>query len=564
MTTANQTPSSSEPSNTERSNTEPSYCEPSDERPDVDTAYRRERIRWRELGMRAVPTVGLTVLVPQQFSEWGERQRSGYLLQRRVFATEGAMVTFAYDTVQEKGRGVSEEDPWEIAASVISAAMALSRHGASRLVATAVEMCERLPRTAALLVAGWIGLQSAHLITDETRIVDDDKVDELDQFISERLAPTRRRTHAPRLGPLRKMLDKAIKRCDPVGAAARARQARSATDVRCEPIGDDQALITATVSGDVGMELMDRIEAMARTAASDDTRTFGQLRAAGLLALCRGWSCLPAEDGSHPSDPGAERASRRVVLHAYEVDGEVTLGGFGAVTQATASDLDRTLTRRVERVSDLADRNAFGALRYSPSDALRAFCRGRDGTCVFPGCQIDAGRCQLDHIVPFDHSDPARGGRTTSDDLGSLCGGHHRLKTAGIWAYYRDEDGSYVWLHGPDHPVRDPGTQIRVEPHGPLARYGRPHDPSAAERQRVAAESGQTGRSTGGAQTGVRGGRVRRPHLRERRVAERRRLRAHAMRDMRADKTTDVTDVTANVDGTSGSNSDEAYEPPPF
>ena len=44
-----------------------------------------------------------------------------------------------------------------------------------------------------------------------------------------------------------------------------------------------------------------------------------------------------------------------------------------------------------------------------------------------------AARCQLDHIVPFDHADPALGGWTTASNLECVCEFHHALKTAGLW-----------------------------------------------------------------------------------------------------------------------------------
>lgn len=535
--------------------------------PGVDAAYLLHRSAWRELGMKPVHLSGTTVVVPRRFVEWGRQQQAGYLAQRRVFAAEGEMVSFAFESVRLAERASGESDPWETAASVLSAAMALSRHAASRLVATAVELCERLPRTAALLAAGWIGLTSAHLIAGETRIVDDDKVDALDKMISEHLAPTRRRTHAPRLGPLRKMLGKAISACDPVGAAARARESRAQTEVHLDPIGNDMSVLNATVPVDVGVELMDRIEAMARTAADGDPRTIGQLRAAGLLALCRGWTSLPDPEGGLAGDPRAESTARRVVIHTYEVDGVVSVAGYGPVTDATAADLARTSVRRVEKISDLADRSRFSSIRYAPSEALRAFCRGRDGTCVFPGCQIAAERCDLDHIVPFDHNDPEHGGQTTSDNLGDLCRSHHGLKTEGIWSYYRGDDGSYVWVHGPNHPGRDPGTRIRVEPNGPLAQYGAPHDPESTARQRAAVDDGRTGsapRSTWKARQ--------HPHLRDRRRAERQRLRAAAWMGMETRETTGPGTVsscgevpTADATGRTGHVPETvAYEDPPF
>ena len=385
-------------------------------------------------------------------------------------------------------------------------------------------MTERLPRTAALLTTGWIGIRAAHTIAEETAMVADDLMPELDRRISEALAPTRRRTHPPRLGPLRKMLTKTVATCDPVGADARAREARRDQDVEMVPLPDDRALITAHLTAETAVEIADRIEAIARTASEDDPRSLGELRAAGLLALSRGWARLPDVDGEHPGDPEGQTATRRVTIYAYD-DGSpdnrgLTLAGYGPITRHTAEQLERSARRRIDSLADLADPDSDAARRYAPSEALSRFCRGRDGTCVFPGCQTTAEKTDLDHIIPFDHDNPDRGGHTTSDDLGCLCRFHHRLKTDGIWAYYRDIDGSYVWLHGPNHPEADPGTRITTVPGGPLASLAAPRHPESSRRQQEAAEAGRTGDGSPVSR--------RRPHLRHRRAAERSRLRAQA------------------------------------
>lgn len=480
-------------------------------------------------GFTTAATPGLDVFVPEVFAHWDPGQQRGYLAQRHVNAAEARTLTYAYECVRTADKHDRVRDPWETAASTIGASMALSRHGASRLVATAVELTERLPCTAALLIAGWIGILAAHTIAEETALVEDALMPELDRLISERLAPTRRRTHPPRLGPLRKMLTKTVAACDPVGADARAEQARRSQDVEMVPLRDDCALITATLAAESAMEIADRVDALARTAASDDPRSLGELRAAGLLALSRGWNCLPNHLGEHPSDPNALSAARQVIIHAYD-DGTtagsgVTLAGYGPVTGHTARHLDGDATHRSDSLAELADPTSDAARRYAPSDALVRFCRGRDGTCTFPGCQIAAESSDLDHIVPFNHEHPDEGGLTTSDDLGILCRFHHRLKTDGVWAYYRETDGTYVWIHGPHHPDRNADTRITVAPTGPLADHAAPQNPEASRRQRDAAEAGLTG---GDARNSTRS-RRRRPHLKHRRQTDRANLRARAV-----------------------------------
>lgn len=470
------------------------------------------------------------VLVPEAFRRWDPGQQRGYLAQRAINAAEGGTVVYAYACVRRATEHDEQRDPLDTAATMVGASMALSRRGAFRLVTTAVELIERLPRTAALLTTGWIGIHAAHAIAEETALVEDTLISELDQRICEGLAPTRRRTHPPRIGPLRKMLSKHVASCDPVGADARAQQTRRDQNVRMTPVSGDHARITATLTAVDALEIADRIEALVRTASADDSRTIGQLRAAGLLALSRGWTGLPEPDGNHPTDPAAQDAVRRVIIHSYD-DGDPDFRGlfltrYGPVTGYTADELQRMARRRLDALDTFADPDSESAHRYSPSEALSLFCRGRDGTCVFPGCQTPADKADLDHIIPFNHDAPDQGGRTTSDDLGSLCRTHHRLKTEGLWAYYRNKEGVYVWIHGPNHPDRDAGTRIMSVPSGPLAQFAAPRHPARSRLQQESAEAGRTGDGVAGARS--------RPHKRQRRDAERRYLRAQADQRLRA------------------------------
>lgn len=496
-------------------------------------------------GFTTCATPTLPVIVPEAFGDWDATQRAGYLARRHANAAEALTMGFAYTCLTTAGESDTERDPWHTAAAMIGAALGSSRHVAHRLITTAIELTERLPRTCALLVAGWIGLAAAHTIADETALVADEHIDALDTVIAAGLAPTRRRMHPPQSGPLRKMLTKMITACDPVAADARAEQARRNTDVEMTALRDDCAQVTAILTAEDALEVISRVDVLARTADADDPRTVGELRAAGLLALSRGWTCLPTPQGAHPSDTAAQPSARRIVLHAYTdsgpdgATGSLTLTGYGSVTNHTAAQLAAGATIRSHDLAHLADADTDAARRYRPSDAVALFCRGRDGTCVFPGCTTPAEKADLDHIIPFDHADPESGGHTTSDDLGCLCRTHHRLKTEGVWAYFRRSDGSYTWVHGPNHPTRDSATRLVTEPTGPLADHAPPVHPETSRRQQKAADNGRT---CGNGSTTPR----HRPHVRDRRNTEHRRLRDRA-RHRRTDTTQVVRPVGSPV-----------------
>ena len=97
----------------------------------------------------------------------------------------------------------------------------------------------------------------------------------------------------------------------------------------------------------------------------------------------------------------------------------------------------------VNPVIDLRER--LECLGYEPTGKIREHVIVRDGTCVFPWCGRNARRCDVDHIVPYDHDHPDQGGPTSTDNLAALCRRHHRLKTHGRWRYEMTDPGVFTW-----------------------------------------------------------------------------------------------------------------------
>ncbi|WP_146000565.1 HNH endonuclease signature motif containing protein [Brevibacterium ihuae] len=73
--------------------------------------------------------------------------------------------------------------------------------------------------------------------------------------------------------------------------------------------------------------------------------------------------------------------------------------------------------------------------------------------CTAPGCTRRAETSEADHIIPFDHTAPARGGRTDFDNLHPLCKQHHQMKTERTLRLHRTTDGLICWqfAHGITH-----------------------------------------------------------------------------------------------------------------
>ena len=104
------------------------------------------------------------------------------------------------------------------------------------------------------------------------------------------------------------------------------------------------------------------------------------------------------------------------------------------------------------------------AHRYRISAELARRIRLRDGTCRHPGCSVPADDCDIDHVRPFDHTNPNAGGPTTENNLMCLCRRHHRFKTFHSWHYHLAPDATLT-------VTTDTGHTITTAPTGPLARW---------------------------------------------------------------------------------------------
>ncbi len=103
---------------------------------------------------------------------------------------------------------------------------------------------------------------------------------------------------------------------------------------------------------------------------------------------------------------------------------------------------------------------------YTPTPEMRAFVAARDGVCVYPGCNVEATRCQLDHRIPFED-----GGPTTPANLHALCQHHHNIKTDKNAFYLPDPaTGEIVWLFAD-------GTYLVREPQGLIDDMVTPTNP---------------------------------------------------------------------------------------
>lgn len=84
--------------------------------------------------------------------------------------------------------------------------------------------------------------------------------------------------------------------------------------------------------------------------------------------------------------------------------------------------------------------------------------------CTVPGCSRRAEKSEIDHVIPFFHLNPLKGGLTRFGNLHPLCKKHHALKTAGRLRVTMPKSGEldYEFKHGITTTVSAPGQPINV------------------------------------------------------------------------------------------------------
>jgi hypothetical protein len=311
----------------------------------------------------------------------------------------------------------------------VSAAMNMSPMGANHLVAQAEALDTRLPKVAALLADGKTDWRTVQLIITRTELVGDELIAQLDASLAERIGRwrcwSRRR--------IINAVDAAVGAIDP--DAAKERQVRADDDRHISVIAlpDGMAQVRGSLNATAGAAFDKRLSQMATSVCAKDSRSIAQRRADAMIALTEGralrcdcgQSDCPTRSTDTEPAPGEVRTVINVIASEETVLGESDqpgyLEGYGVIDAELgprASWGVRALAETAAlRLVECPTVTREEALRYQPSAALERWIRCRDVTCRFPGCDRRAGICDIDHTVPFNHSDPASGGLTVPWNL---------------------------------------------------------------------------------------------------------------------------------------------------
>jgi Domain of unknown function (DUF222) len=420
----------------------------------------------------------------------------------------------------------------EFAVDELAAELRLSRTAAGARLVLAVALSERLPGTAAALLAGEVDLPKVRAVADAT----DALGAPLALAVEQRVLPKAARQT---VGQLRAALTRAVLAVDPHRAQLRHDQAVLERRVAVTALPDGMAELWALLPAPAASAVYTAIDRHARRPGHPADVPMDARRADALLELITGpavpteaASAVPlseaapattpepdtdtsaddADDAAGSStsaarglpsvedaeqataggdvrDTGDASATRPRLAPLVQVTVAATtllglddqpgeLAGHGPVPAEVARQLAADPSGTWRRIlTDPATGTIIdvGHRGYRPPPRLARFVAARDGTCRFPGCRQPARRCDLDHVQPWPD------GPTNATNMIALCRHHHRLKHSGRWQVMAARDGTVSWTAPTNRtyittppPVTDPDNQP-----GSTGPSGRP-PPAAA------------------------------------------------------------------------------------
>jgi hypothetical protein len=340
-----------------------------------------------------------------------------------------------------------------VAATEIATALRPPERTALALMSEANLLVNTFPATLTALEAGTISARHAAIITDQAAGIPDPHRPAFETELlrqAPHLTGEKLKTRARRLR----------ERHHPETLETRHRKAVADRRIELHPEADAMCWLNAYLPAEAAVAIHHRLTDAARTLQGpDETRTLTQLRAdvfTGLLTL----SYRNGPDGRITAEPGLSgasiaaaglagtgiAASAMVLVPALTLLGHdeepAELEGYGPIPAATG----RRLAAHAPSFTRLLTHPETGAVlsigrtKYKVPADLRKWCRVRDRTCRFPGCNAPALRCDLDHTTPW-----AAGGPTGHHNLCSLCRKHHRTRHKTKWKPHQPRPGTITW-----------------------------------------------------------------------------------------------------------------------
>ncbi len=326
--------------------------------------------------------------------------------------------------------------------------------GEARVAADTAAGLRVLPRTAAGLAAGDVGVGQAGVAARAAATVDAGLIGGLDALVADTATAGDRHR-------LRAEVDRWVAVNDPDGLAGREVTAwrRRTLSITRDSGGDGAVVVTGRLDPVGGAQLHAAVTALARPDdGAQDRRSHPQRMADAVVELARA-----ALDGGTLPTVAAQRPHVLLVttpdaLHAIPGADPATIDGIGPVSPALARQVccDADLTPvTVDRDGAVLD---AGRTRRLPSRRQRAAVLARDRTCV--GCHAPAARCQIHHLRWWRH-----GGPTNVDNLCLVCWDCHTNIHHNGWHVTRTPNGNLtVRPPPPPNPIPAPAPPAAPTP----------------------------------------------------------------------------------------------------
>jgi hypothetical protein len=394
----------------------------------------------------------------------------------------------------------------EFCVAELGTTLGISSTAAKKLIGHALELRHRLPRLWALVHAGQVPAWRARAVAETTIHSSPALTREAAGFVDAQVAAVAGRVGSTQLD---RLVAETIRRYDLATAdpASDPEDGYLHVDPRHVTVDTDDVHYAGTLRIEAEVDIADALDldrALAHHAATQ--AALGSLlpldarraKALGDLARTQTALDLHAPDsgfearGVHPEEPRDEAsrrartsttdgdadadadvpdlpAARAVVIHAHfdaSFSGDTTVfGPTGRMENGQRLVLLEQIqswcadTRTEVTIKPVIDLNTeLSAQAYKVPADIREQVQLRDGTCVFPGCARPARRCDVDHIIEYDHEAEAEGraqpGPTQTDNLACLCRFHHRLKTHSPWRYEMTAPGIFEWTSPHGHRYR--------------------------------------------------------------------------------------------------------------
>jgi hypothetical protein len=177
----------------------------------------------------------------------------------------------------------------------------------------------------------------------------------------------------------------------------------------------------------------------------NDTRTGGQRLADALVERFRSHAAGGHPNGGAAGHPDGAGPRPQLIIKANldtlaGIDGapagQLQWGGTVPTETVRRLACDAAITR-ITGLGEL-EQEITHAGRSIPPSTRRALV-ARDHHCVFPGCDRPAPWCDGHHVIHW-----ADGGPTKLENLGLVCGTHHRKVHEEGWKLRREKDGRWV------------------------------------------------------------------------------------------------------------------------